>query len=364
MRKNRLVAGVPATAAQSLIGGILLLLPPTLCRAQEFGPVPPPPLPPNIVSLSPVEQLGKFMLYDSTLSNPKGYACASCHVPQTGFTGPSSEINQFTGPMPGVVPGRAGPQALLLQLCRVQPRRPVFRREPAGVDRRPILGRPRLQPGRAVQGPPINPNEMDNTPAGTAPHQFSPLLAHKLAKRPYTPLFKNVFGADAFTIFTPQEIYVLFSEAVAAYESSPEILSFSSKFDSWIAGKYKPTAAERRGMSLYYGKAQCFQCHSSLNFPDLQLGTDGREVFTMYCFANIGVPKNPNNPFYNNTDPSNPGFNPLGTKFIDFGLGSNAVGAPDGTKFFNKTPGDIAQFRGLFLTPTTPTRASGRNRPS
>jgi cytochrome c peroxidase len=170
-----------------------------------------------------------------------------------------------------------------------------------------------------------------------------------------------VFGADAFTNFTPQEIYVLFSEAVAAFESSPEILQFSSKFDAAMAGKSKLTAADSRGMTLYYGQAQCFQCHSSLNFPDLQLTTGGREVFTMYCFANIGVPKNPGNPFYNNTDPSNPGFNPLGTNFIDFGLGSNAVGAPDGTKFFNTTPGDVPQFRGLFLTPTT--RNSG-TRPS
>ena len=55
------------------------------------------------------------------------------------------------------------------------------------------------------------------------------------------------------------------------------------------------------------------------------------------------------------TDPiSNPtGYNPLGRKFIDWGLGGNAVGSLDGTKFFNKTPGDIPQFRGLFLTPTT-----------
>ena len=35
----------------------------------------------------------------------------------------------------------------------------------------------------------------------------------------------------------------------------------------------------------------------------------------MFCYANIGVPKNPNNPFYKKTDPTtNPhGYNPLGT---------------------------------------------------
>jgi cytochrome c peroxidase len=74
----------------------------------------------------------------------------------------------------------------------------------------------------------------------------------------------------------------------------------------------------------------------------------------MYCYANIGVPKNPLNPFYQETDPvSNPhGFNPQGTNFIDFGLGANPNPAPDGTRFFNQVPGDIVQFRGLFKTPS------------
>jgi cytochrome c peroxidase len=46
------------------------------------------------------------MLYDHTLSNPPGYACATCHVPEAGFTGFDSAINLFSGPQPGIVPGR------------------------------------------------------------------------------------------------------------------------------------------------------------------------------------------------------------------------------------------------------------------
>ena len=74
----------------------------------------------------------------------------------------------------------------------------------------------------------------------------------------------------------------------------------------------------------------------------------------MYCFANIGVPKNPDNPYYAMINPvTNPtGYNPLGTNYIDWGLGDNATGGLDGTKFFNQTPGDIPEFQGLFLTPT------------
>jgi cytochrome c peroxidase len=70
------------------------------------GPLPPPVRPPNEIKLTPLEQLGKFMLYDHTLSNPSGYACATCHVPEAGFTGPDSAVNLFSGPQPGIVPGR------------------------------------------------------------------------------------------------------------------------------------------------------------------------------------------------------------------------------------------------------------------
>jgi cytochrome c peroxidase len=194
---------------------------------------------------------------------------------------------------------------------------------------------------------------------GIAPNQFPPLLVQKLQSRPYTPLIRQIFGPDVFTKFTPRQIFEIWGEAIAAFEASGEICSFSSKYDASKFGVppmnlYTLTASEERGRQLYFGGAQCFQCHSSAGLQAVELELEGKDTFTMYCFANIGVPKNPGNPFYEETDPiSNPtGFNPLGRNFIDFGLGGNAVRSLDGTKFFNKTPGDILQFRGLFQTPT------------
>lgn len=74
----------------------------------------------------------------------------------------------------------------------------------------------------------------------------------------------------------------------------------------------------------------------------------------MYCYANIGLPKNPGNPFYAQTQcDSNPnGCNPLGADFIDYGLGANPNPAPDGRRFMHAQPGDIPQFRGLFKAPS------------
>ena len=50
-----------------------------------------------------VELLGKAMLYDKQLSVNRNEACAFCHMPETGFTGPVSELNRTTGSYPGSV---------------------------------------------------------------------------------------------------------------------------------------------------------------------------------------------------------------------------------------------------------------------
>ena len=45
---------------------------------------------------------------------------------------------------------------------------------------------------------------------------------------------------------------------------------------------------------------------------------------------------------------SNPhGYNPIGTKYVDYGLEANPNLAPDGTRFYKNVPGDISEFRGL-----------------
>src|SRR5438445_13232659 len=50
-----------------------------------------------------IELLGKLMLYDKELSVNRNEACAFCHMPETGFTGPVSELNRTTGAYPGSV---------------------------------------------------------------------------------------------------------------------------------------------------------------------------------------------------------------------------------------------------------------------
>jgi cytochrome c peroxidase len=224
-----------------------------------------------------------------------------------------------------------------------------------------------------AQGPPINPNEMNNTPVGTGNgNQYPPVLIQKMMHRPYSFLFKQIYGKDVFKKYTPLQLYYIWGDAIAAYEATGEVCQFSSKYDASQYGVPAPnpplytlTDSEERGRILYgvgpnpnndltYGQAQCFQCHTSTGNLPVQLATEGKDTFTMYCFANIGSPKNPNNPYYEMTNPFiNPnGYNPLGSNWIDYGLGANPNPSLDGTSFFNTTPGDNQQFNGLFLTPT------------
>ena len=76
--------------------------------------------------------------------------------------------------------------------------------------------------------------------------------------------------------------YVAFS--IAAYEASPEVNAFTSKFDT-----AKLSKEEQRGYALFRGKGKCAKCH---------IANGQKPLFTDYTFDNLGVPKNPDNPVY------------------------------------------------------------------
>jgi len=61
--------------------------------------------PPNN-QVQAIELLGKLLLFDSQLSVNRNEACAFCHMPETGFTGPVSELNRTFGSYPGSVRAR------------------------------------------------------------------------------------------------------------------------------------------------------------------------------------------------------------------------------------------------------------------
>jgi cytochrome c peroxidase len=47
--------------------------------------------------------LGKLIFYDKELSVKRNETCGFCHMPETGFTGPISALNQTTVAYPGSI---------------------------------------------------------------------------------------------------------------------------------------------------------------------------------------------------------------------------------------------------------------------
>jgi cytochrome c peroxidase len=50
-----------------------------------------------------ITRLGKLIFHDRELSVNRNESCSFCHMPETGFTGPVSALNQTTSAYPGSV---------------------------------------------------------------------------------------------------------------------------------------------------------------------------------------------------------------------------------------------------------------------
>jgi cytochrome c peroxidase len=289
-------------------------------------------------SLTPIEQLGKSLFFDKNLSKNGNQSCATCHDPAVGYTGPDSTINAHGAVYPGSDPalfGNRKPPAAAYAGDST-----LLRHDSAvsgwfggmfwdGRATGAILGDPLAE---QAKGPFLNPLEQ----ALSSPEE----LCSKVKIGSYTALFEQVWGAESLDCTKASAVYDQIGKSIAAYERSWEVSSYTSKFDKfWDKAKNKRLDVTRINTSNYtkyrnlgltdtelYGLAMfntpsyanCSSCHS------LQPGSKGYPLFTDYGFDNLGVPKNPENPFYNNL-----AYNPEGSAWVDKGLGGFLVGVND-----------------------------------
>jgi cytochrome c peroxidase len=125
-------------------------------------------------------------------------------------------------------------------------------------------------------------------------------------------LFKEVWGPDSLNL--KEDVagtYERVARSVAAYERSAEVSSFSSKYDAYLAKKVKLSRKEAFGLKLFEGKGKCADCH-----PNKSQGKKP-PLFTDFTYDNLGIPRNPQNPFYSMP----PEWNPDGENWVDPGLG-------------------------------------------
>ena len=263
------------------------------------------------IALSEKEQLGKLLFFDQTLSSPEGQSCAVCHGPDVGFTGPDQELNKAGAVYEGAEKGRFGNRkppassyAGASPILHFDKKKKVW---VGGMfwDGRATGKRLKDPLAEQAQGPFLNPLEQ-NLPDAKA-------LCIKIKSSSYAPLFEKVWGKGSLDCGKGvSATYDKVAKSIAAYERSKEANPFTSKFDYWLKKKVKLSEEEMRGLKLYEGKAKCSACHPSAPGPK-----GAPPLFTDFTYDNIGVPKNPKNPFY--AMPAK--WNPAGAAFVDEGLG-------------------------------------------
>jgi len=261
--------------------------------------------------LTPIELLGRHLLFDQNLSTPIGQSCAACHAPEVGFTGPDSGINAHGAVYPGAVPTRFG--------NRKPPTAAYGGDSPVlyydGVEEVWVGGM--FWDGRATgwtlgdplaeqaQGPFLNPLEQNNPNAR--------LVCFRVAQSDYADLFEEVWGLGSLDwIKDVAGTYERIARSIAAYERSPEVNPFTSKYDYYLAGVVELTEEEAWGLELFEGKAMCSACHISQPGPN-----DDPPLFSDFTYDNLGVPRNLENPFYRMPRK----WNPDGSAWVDYGLG-------------------------------------------
>jgi len=254
------------------------------------------------------ERVGKLIFFDKNLSDPPGQACAACHGPEVGWTGPEFSINIDGGVYQGAVPGRfgnakppsaayAGDSPVLSNVKDVGWVGGMFWDGRANGQK---LGDPLAE---QAQGPFLNPLEQNNADAQA--------VCLKVKKAPYAPMFNAAWGPNSLDCEKDVAgTYERIARSIAAFERSSEVSAYTSKYDAYLMEGVKLTSQEQKGLELFEGKAKCATCHVSRS-------ADGRPpTFTDYSYDNLGVPKNPMNPFYNELK-----YNPDGAKWVDLGLG-------------------------------------------
>ena len=357
--------GLKATVVAVLALGVGILSYRNLGQSPARAEMPgPSPFDGNNNSKSLRAQLGKALFFDTNLSTPTGQSCGSCHAPEAGFTFPDSRTNEKFGVATGAIASRVGNRAVptIAYAVYIASGPPTY--DPSLTAYVGGL----FWDGRATDlanqatFPFQNPNEMNDLVHNIG----SPaLVVQKLGHSDEAGMFRQVFGPKIFLQST-DVVFADLTQAIAAYEATPEVSPFSSKYDAWRAGRAQLTAQELDGLRLVTGswtgrpggpvykkQAQCVLCHGIPDDP-----STGPDLWSNTCYANVGVPRNLHNPYYTETnqrtDPA--GYNAAGYNFVDIGLGDflyPQMGLPSGNVGKGSNgQGDFLGINGEFKAPT------------
>ena len=231
------------------------------------------------IPLSPQAQAGRMIFFDVRLSNPQGTACANCHDPRLGWSGNNrSKTGVAAGSTPDALGGRNSPTLSYVGFV------PPFHLKKDEGKNKAVGGL--FWDGRAnileqqARGPLFAKDEMNL--AGETE------LAERLRSAPYAADLRAAYALDATAADTKWVEAAL--QALAAFQRSPEIAPFNSKYDAARRGEVKLSPTEARGLRLFADpkKGNCIACHVF----DKNSKNPADHLFTDFTYDNLGLPRN------------------------------------------------------------------------
>ena len=185
-------------------------------------------------------KLGERLFFDPILSIDSTISCGSCHKPEMGF----ATNDAVTPGVDGALGKRNSPSLMNVGF------QPYFMRE-GGV--------PSLE--MQVLVPLGDETEMA--------HNVVDAVRRLNRNTSYRNEFLAVYGDTA----SPY----LLVRALANFERT--LIDFSSAFDSYINGEGSSLSAEAvKGGQLFYGKANCVECHSGVLLTDFSFANNGSAI--------------------------------------------------------------------------------------
>ena len=190
--------------------------------------LPPVPIPAENPLTRDKIDLGRKLFFDRRLSINDTFACATCHIPEQGFT--NNEMRTAVG-----VEGRS-----------------VLRNSPTLYNvaylMRLFLDGREISLENQIWQPITSHNEMAAPSIGW--------IINKIRRmRDYDGLFEKAFNGAGPNILT-------IGQALASYQRT--LLAANSPFDRWYFGNQTDAVDEsvKRGFGVFSGKGRCIACHT------------------------------------------------------------------------------------------------------
>lgn len=234
-----------------------------------------------------LHDLGRDLFFAPALSASGAISCATCHDPAHGFT-PANDLPVQPG---GAQHERSGTRAVP-SLTYIQAAPPFSLHHMAGeedgsqenTDQGPAGGLTwdgrvdRLRDQARI--PLLSPNEMANADEAS--------VVRRALAAGFGPKIAAIYGAPSLDS-VPQS-FAAISAALEAFQQDQGLFfPYSSKFDYWLEGRAKLSAAEQRGYEAFIDpkRGNCNSCHKAALFPN-----GGHPDFTDFGLVAAAVPRN------------------------------------------------------------------------